>query len=61
MLRTARYKFTRYDDGGSELYDLERDPDELENRVDQSEYAPQRRQLSDQLAQWERRYPHRTA
>jgi hypothetical protein len=26
MLRTPQYEFTRYDDGGGELYDLSRDP-----------------------------------
>jgi uncharacterized sulfatase len=60
MLRTKRYKYTRFDDGGSELYDLERDPDELANRVEDSEYAPQLRDLREQLAQHERQYPHRS-
>jgi len=59
MLRTPRYKFTRYDDGGSELYDLERDPDELENRAGASDYAARERELSEQVKEWERRYPHR--
>jgi len=35
MLRTPSYKYARYDDGGSELYDLKRDPNELENMVEQ--------------------------
>lgn len=30
-VRTARYRFTRWPDGGEELFDLERDPDELTN------------------------------
>lgn len=59
MLRTPRYKFTRYDDGGSELYDLERDPDELENRSDDAAYSSILRDLISELAQWEHRYPHR--
>lgn len=59
MLRTPRYKFTRYDDGGSELYDLERDPDELENRAGDSDYAVRLRELGEQVNEWERRYPHR--
>jgi arylsulfatase A-like enzyme len=39
MLRTPRYKFARYDDGGNELYDLNRDPGELDNRAGDPEYA----------------------
>jgi uncharacterized sulfatase len=60
MLRTAKFKFTRYDDGGGELYDLERDPDELENRLDDPQYAVRLRQLQDLVVQWERRYSHRS-
>jgi arylsulfatase A-like enzyme len=58
MLRTPRYKFTRYDDGGSELYDLDRDPNELDNRVDHPDYSSALVQLKRQLDEWERRYPH---
>jgi choline-sulfatase len=39
MLRTPKFKSTRYDDGGEELYDLERDSDELENLVVEPKYA----------------------
>jgi arylsulfatase A-like enzyme len=59
MMRTPQYKFTRFDDGGGELYDLDRDPDELENRLDSPDYAAVRAQLSRQLDEWERQYPHR--
>ena len=59
MMRTSHYKFTRYDDGGGELYDLDRDPDEFENRLDSPDYAAIRAQLSRQLEEWERQYPHR--
>lgn len=59
MMRTPRYKYTRYDDGGSELYDLDRDPDEFDNRVDSADYAPVLAQLKQELNQWERQYPHR--
>jgi arylsulfatase A-like enzyme len=59
MLRTSRYKFTRYDDGGSELYDLDSDLDELENRVDDRSYANVVRGLTDQVAEWETLYPPR--
>ena len=60
MLRTSRYKFTRYDDGGSELYDLDRDPNELDNRVDHPDYSNTAAQLRRQLEEWERRYPSRS-
>jgi hypothetical protein len=30
-LRTARWLYVRYDDGDGELYDLDRDPNELQN------------------------------
>ena len=59
MLRTPHFKYTRYDDGGSELYDLARDPDELENQVETAGYADVAAQLKRELADWERRYPHR--
>ncbi|MCU1260453.1 MAG: sulfatase, partial [Bryobacterales bacterium] len=59
MLRTSQYKYTRYDDGGSELYDLSRDPDELENRIDYMDYARPLADLKAQVERWERQYPHR--
>jgi arylsulfatase A-like enzyme len=59
MVRTPHYKYTRFDDGGSELYDLDRDPDEFENRVDSADYAPVLAQLARLLAEQERQYPHR--
>jgi arylsulfatase A-like enzyme len=37
--RVGPYKYIRYDRGGEELYDLSKDPDELENRVDSPGYA----------------------
>ena len=57
MLRTPQFKFTRYDDGGSELYDLRRDPDELENHIDDADYARPRSELKAQVEQWEWQYP----
>lgn len=35
-LRTARYMYTRYEDGQQELYDLQTDPDELTNLLYQN-------------------------
>jgi hypothetical protein len=59
MLRTSQFKYTRYDDGGSELYDLSHDPNELENRIDHPDYARPLAGLKAQVEQWERLYPHR--
>ncbi|MGI9242163.1 MAG: sulfatase/phosphatase domain-containing protein, partial [Verrucomicrobiales bacterium] len=33
-VRSERYRYIRYDDGGEELYDLEVDPNEWDNRAD---------------------------
>jgi choline-sulfatase len=57
MMRTPEFKLTRYDDGGAELYDLAKDPDELENRLEDAAYASTREKLGRQLDEWERRYP----
>jgi arylsulfatase A-like enzyme len=46
-LRTARYKFTRYANGGTELYDLDRDPNELETRAEDPAYAGLRGRLAE--------------
>ncbi|MBO0858674.1 MAG: sulfatase-like hydrolase/transferase [Chloracidobacterium sp.] len=59
MMRTPSYKLTRYDDGGGELYDLLRDPDELVNLIDDPARSSIKGQLTRQLEEWERRYPHR--
>jgi len=59
MLRTKRFKYARYDDGGSELYDLMNDPDELDNVVDSAAYAEPLAQIKKQLDENERHYPHR--
>ncbi|HMT04328.1 MAG: sulfatase [Solirubrobacterales bacterium] len=37
--RIGRYKYIRYDDGGEELYDLARDPDEMNNRFRSPAYS----------------------
>jgi uncharacterized sulfatase len=59
MMRTPQFKLTRYDDGGAELYDMVKDPDELDNRIDDAAYAPVRERLTRQLEDWEWRYPPR--
>ena len=55
MIRTPEFKYGRYDDGGAELYDLKRDPDELENRVDDPHYRETVAALGRQLDEWDRR------
>jgi arylsulfatase A-like enzyme len=59
MLRTPQYKYTHYDDGGSELYDLGSDPDELDNKVETAGYGQVVTHLQKQVGEWERQYPHR--
>jgi len=48
-VRTSRYKFVRYWDDQVELYDLRRDPFELENLRRDSDYDEVRRALSKRL------------
>jgi arylsulfatase A-like enzyme len=38
-IRTPRWKYVRYDDGDGELYDLDADPNELQNRYGDPRYA----------------------
>lgn len=49
MLRTDRYKFVLNAGDVSELYDLDRDPNELVNRVSDSEYADVEERLETRL------------
>jgi arylsulfatase A-like enzyme len=51
-IRTARYAYVRYVDGDAELYDLDRDPNELRNVYDQPQYAAVQRELA---TVWEQR------
>jgi N-acetylglucosamine-6-sulfatase len=46
---TARYRYIRYRNGEEELYDLRRDPDELDNRIADRRYRAARRVLRRQL------------
>jgi hypothetical protein len=54
MVRTPQYKYARYDDGGAELYDLVRDPNELDNRVDDPACRAAVTTLARQLDEWDR-------
>ncbi len=50
-VRTRRHKLTlELNSGAGELYDLELDPDEMDNRFDDPAYAGVRRELSDMIA-----------
>lgn len=49
MLRATRYRLVRYTDDGDELYDLQDDPEELVNRIDNPWYAPIKHELTEQL------------
>jgi arylsulfatase A-like enzyme len=44
-IRTPRYKYVRYSDGDAELYDLDRDPNELTSRIADPAYAAVRDEL----------------
>lgn len=39
MVRTQNYKYAHYADGSAELYDLERDPNEIDNRAGDTHYS----------------------
>jgi arylsulfatase A-like enzyme len=49
-IRTARYLYVEYESGVRELYDLDRDPHELESRHADPAYADVRRDLAERLA-----------
>ena len=44
-MRTGRWKYVRYSDGDGELYDLDVDPNELQNRIYDPAYATVRDRL----------------
>lgn len=47
--RVGPYKYVRYRNGARELYDLERDPWELRNRIDSARYADVRSYMARHL------------
>lgn len=49
-LRTPRYAYAEYEKGDVELYDLERDPHQLDNVAERSRYADARARLAEQTA-----------
>jgi len=54
MVRDRRYKLAEVPGGSDHLYDLERDPHELENRIGDPALAGQAEVLSERLAGWSR-------
>lgn len=52
MCRTSRYKYVQRLYETDELYDLEQDPGEESNRVEEPEYAVIREELRQRLLQW---------
>lgn len=49
-VRTPRFTYVEYDDGERELYDLSRDPEQLDSRHDDPRYARARKRLSGLIA-----------
>lgn len=52
-VRTRDWRYTRYYDGGEELYDHTKDPDEWTNLANNPEYADMKRKLAAKLPQQE--------
>jgi len=49
MLRAGRYKYVHYPEAPDQLFDVEADPEELENLAEDPAYAPVRERLSARL------------
>lgn len=57
MIRTKKWKYVRrYPDGPDELYDLENDPDEYMNLVNNPAQSRRIAEMNSRLAEWFRRY-----
>ena len=52
-IRTDRHRLIRYEDGGMELYDCSKDPNEWTNLESNPEYASLKRELTAQLPEFE--------
>ena len=50
--RTERWKYVESPDGGEELYDLQADPAERRNRIDDGEVGESRAAMSESLRTW---------
>jgi arylsulfatase A-like enzyme len=54
MVRTKRYKYIQYiDDPVEQLFDMEKDPDEMKNLAGNSEYAAVIKEHCQILVTWE--------
>ena len=51
-IRTAKWKYNLYTDWGEELYDLEKDPEEIVNLSQNRKYVQQKNRLKNQLNLW---------
>ena len=52
MVRTRRWKYIYYPEGFAELYDLQRDPNEMTNLADEAKYREQVYEMKDRLLHW---------
>jgi arylsulfatase A-like enzyme len=52
MVRSHRWKYTRYTRYGEELYDLEKDPAEIHNLADDANFQTVKQKLASQLNDW---------
>ncbi len=52
MMRTDRYKYISRTIGRDEFYDLEKDPYEMQNRIDDPTYASQINKMMKQMLKW---------
>ncbi len=52
MVRSHRWKYTRYTRYGEELYDLEKDPAEIHNLADDANFKTVKQKLASQLNDW---------
>lgn len=52
MIRMGSLKYTRRLYEKDELYDLDKDPDEMVNRIDDPEYAEDIRKMQERMLSW---------
>ncbi len=52
MVRTRRWKYVYYPDGDAELYDLQADPQEMNNLADDAEHRERTYEMKDRLLHW---------
>ena len=52
MARTKKWKYNYYPKGYEELYDLENDPDELNNLADNADYSQAKLEMKERMMDW---------